>query len=320
MMNANYIWRNGKIIPFGEATVHVLNPTMHYGPGVFEGIRCYHGRGGSAVFRLQDHLERFFRSIHILGIENLPYDIETLRQAVHQTIQVNGFSECYIRPFMYLEGPMGLNLDRSTPSFAIAVWEWGPYLGEEAFERGATMMVSSFTRMHPNASMTKAKIGGQYVNSMLAKTLALRSGFDEAVLLDPEGFVAEGTGENLFIVAGERIYTPPAGSILDGITRDTVIALSGDLGYSVVERRISRDQLYTADEVFVAGTAVEITPIREIDFRTIATGARGPVTAEIQQAFFDTVRGHGLRSDEYLDYVSRTDAVLEKGTPETEGV
>ena len=302
-MKADFIWMNGEIIPFANATVHILNPTMHYGPSVFEGIRCYRARGGSAVFRLTEHLDRFLRSIHVLGFEDLPYSSESLREAVHQIIRVNGFAECYIRPFMFLVGPMGLNLDRSTPSFAVAAWEWGTYLGDEAVERGARMMVSSFTRMHPNASMTKAKIGGQYVNSMLAKTLALRAGFDEAVLLDPEGFVAEGTGENLFMVVGEMVCTPPLGSILDGITRDTVMSLAADLGYEVVERRISRDELYIADELFVTGTAVEVTPIREVDFRTIGTGDRGPVTADIQAAFFDTVHGVGHRSSDYLDYL-----------------
>jgi len=319
-MKSDFIWLNGEIVPFADATVHILNPTMHYGPGVFEGIRCYRARGGSAVFRLTEHLDRFFRSIHVLGFEDLPYTSETLRTAVHQTIRVNGFAECYIRPFMYLDGPMGLNLDRSTPVIAVAAWEWGTYLGDEAVERGARMMVSSFTRMHPNASMTKAKIGGQYVNSMLAKTLALRMGFDEAVILDPEGFVAEGTGENLFMVRGETVITPPPGSILDGITRDTVMTLARDLGYVVLERRISRDELYIADEVFVTGTAVEVTPIREVDTRTIGGGGRGPVTAEIQRAFFDTVRGNGRRSPKYLDYVPETDMMEDLPVAEPEGV
>jgi branched-chain amino acid aminotransferase len=303
-MKADFIWLNGEIIPFADATVHILNPTMHYGPGVFEGIRCYAARGGSAVFRLPEHLDRFIRSIHVLGFEDLPYSSETLRAAVHQVIRVNGFAECYIRPFMYLEGPMGLNLDRSTPSFAVAAWEWGPYLGADAVERGARMMVSSFTRMHANASMTKAKIGGQYVNSMLAKTLALRMGFEEAVLLDAEGFVAEGTGENVFMVEGDTIYTPAPGSILDGITRDTVMTLAEDLGHRVVERRISRDELYTADELFVSGTAVEVTPIREVDYRTIGSGGRGPVTAEIQAAYYNTTHGRDRHAAQYLDYVT----------------
>lgn len=309
-MKADFIWLDGEIIPYEDATVHILNPTMHYGPGVFEGIRCYETDHGSAVFRLQEHLVRFFESIHILGFENLPYDVPRLREAVHQVIQVNGFSECYIRPFMFLKGPMGINLDQSKPSFAIAAWEWGAYLGEEAQEKGARLMVSSFTRMHPNASMTKAKISGQYVNSMLAKTLAIRSGYDEAVLLDTEGFVAEGTGENIFLVRRGKIYTPPLATVLEGLTRDAVITLAQDLGYEVIEDRISRDQLYVADEIFVTGTAVELTPVRSLDTRTIGTGRRGPVTRKIQRAFFDTVHGRSSRSEEYLDYVLPEKAVV----------
>ena len=204
---------------------------------------------------------------------------------------------------MYLEGPLGLNLDASRPIVAIATWEWGTYLGEDGLEKGVRMVVSSFTRMHHNASMTKAKINGQYVNSMLAKTLAIRVGFDEAIMLDPDGFVAECSGENLFLVRDCVIYTPPRVTILEGITRDSVITLARDLGYKVVEEQISRDQLYIADEVFVCGTAAEITPVREIDFRTIGEGGRGPVAGALQEIFFETVRGTGGRSIEWLDYV-----------------
>jgi branched-chain amino acid aminotransferase len=306
-MKSDYIWLNGTLVPYKEATVHILNPTMHYGPGVFEGIRCYATADGPAVFRLGDHLTRFIDSLHILGFENLDYGLEDLRKAAHETIRANGFTECYIRPFMYLEGPLGLNLDASSPVIAIAIWEWGTYLGKEALEKGARMLVSSFTRMHANASMTKAKIGGQYTNSMLAKTLALRMGFDEAIMLDADGFVTEGSGENLFLVRDGKIYTPPLANVLAGITRDSLIVLAGDLGYEVIETRLSRDQLYTADEVFVCGTAAEVTPVREIDTRTIGSGRRGQVTAQIQQAFFETVRGRGQRSQEWLEQV-----VLEK--------
>ncbi len=304
-MKSDFIWVNGEMVPFREATVHILNPTMHYGPGVFEGIRCYAAETGPAVFRLQDHLQRFIDSIHILGFEKLPYSLADLRQAVHRTIRRNGFGECYIRPFMYLEGPLGLNLDASAPVVAIAAWQWDTYLGREALERGARMLVSSFTRMHANASMTKAKISGQYTNSMLAKTLALRLGYDEAILLDADGFVAEGSGENLFLVRGGRIFTPPLANVLAGITRSSVITLAMDLGYGVIEERISRDQLYVADEVFVCGTAAEVAPVREIDTRTIGNGSRGPVTARIQDAFFETVRGRGERSAAWLDPVPR---------------
>lgn len=304
-MKSDYIWMDGELIPYENATVNIINPTMHYGPGVFEGIRCYNTDQGPAVFRLEEHLIRFLNSIHILGFEDLAYSLEDLRKAVHQTIQVNGFVECYVRPFMFLEGPMGLNLDASNPVIAVATWEWGTYLGEEALTRGARLMISSFTRMHPNASMTKAKISGQYTNSMLAKTLALRMGFHEAVMLDPEGYVSEGSGENLFMIKNGVIHTPPLASVLDGITRASVITLARDMGCEVLETRISRDQLYIADEIFLCGTAAEVTPVREIDYRTIGAGTRGPITKRIQQAFFDTVHGRGGRSAQWLDYVAQ---------------
>lgn len=301
-MKSDYIWRDGVFVPYAEATVHILNPTMHYGPGVFEGIRCYATEHGPAVFRLGEHIKRFNNSLRILGFEP-KYDAETLCEATRETIRRNGFESCYIRPFMYLEGPLGLNLDVSKPVIAIAVWEWGTYLGKDALDKGARMVISSFTRMHPNASMTKAKIGGQYVNSMLAKTLALRMGFEEAIMLTPEGYVAEGSGENLFLVRNDVIYTPPRTAILEGITRDSVITLAKDLGHPVVEESISRDQLYIADEVFVCGTAAEVVPVSEIDYRPVGTGQVGPVAKSIQNLFFDTVHGNGERSEEWLDFV-----------------
>jgi len=302
-MRSDFIWMDGELVPFDQATVHVLTPTLHYGPGVFEGIRCYSTPDGPAVFRLREHLKRFVRSIHIMGIRDFPYTVDDLRQAVHQTIQANRLEACYIRPLMYLEGPLGLNLDASTPHVSIAVWEWGAYLGD-AIEKGARLMVASFTRLHPNAQMTKAKITGNYVNSMMAKTLALRMGFEEAVMLDPQGFVAECTGENLFIVRDGVIYTPPRTSILEGITRDAIITLARDLGYEVREEVISRDQLYIADEVFLCGTAAEVTPVVEVDTRTIGDGKVGPVARAVQQAFFATVQGRGKHSAAWLDYVT----------------
>ncbi len=303
-MKSDYIWIDGKLTPHEQATIHILTPTLHYGPGVFEGIRCYATEKGPGVFRLREHLQRFLQSIHVLGYQNLPYTVEDLREATHEVIRVNGFKTCYVRPFMYLEGPLGLDLDASRPVIAIAAWEWGTYLGEEALEKGARMMVSSFTRMHPNASMTKAKIGGQYTNSMLAKTLALRMGFDEAIMLDHLGYVAECSGENLFAVRDGVIYTTPRAPILEGITRDSVMAIAQDLGYQVVEETLSRDQLYIADEVFVCGTAAEVTPVREIDYRTIGSGRRGPVAHAIQKTFFETVSGRGARSADWLDIVT----------------
>jgi branched-chain amino acid aminotransferase len=297
---------DGELVPFDQATVHFITPTLHYGVGVFEGIRCYLTPNGPAVFRLREHLERFLDSIHILGITDFPYTVAELRQAVHTTILANGFSECYIRPLMYLEGPMGLNMDRSRPRVGIATWEWGPYLGEAAMQTGIHLMVASFARLHPNVNMTKSKVAGNYVNSMLVKTLALRSGYDEAVILDTQGFVSECTGENLFMVRKGVIYTPPESTILSGITRDTVITLAADLGYPVQEATITRDQLYIADEIFITGTAAELVGVRAIDHRQIGSGGVGPLTRRLSQAFFDLVKGEGKHATEWLDYVAQT--------------
>lgn len=305
-MKSDCIWMDGELVSFEDATVHVLNPTMHYGTGVFEGIRCYKTSKGPAVFRLREHLQRLIDSAQIAGILDLPYTIEDLYQAVHRTIRANGFDECYIRPLIYMLGPLGLNLDDWKPAVSIAVWYWAPFLGKEAAEAGVRMMVSSFTRHHPNVMMTKAKISGNYVNSTLAKTVAVRAGFDEAVMLDAQGYVAECSGENLFIVRDGVIYTPPRDRVLEGITRDAVITLARDLNIEVVEEQISRDQLYIADEVFVCGTATEVVPAREIDYRNIGNNAEWPVTRAIQKAFFEVVHGEGARSYEWLDYVDET--------------
>lgn len=303
MMKADYIWMNGEMLPFQEANVHFLSPTMHYGIGAFEGIRCYETTKGAAVFRLREHLQRLLDSILILGTSEFPYSIDNLCEATFETIQANGFKGCYIRPLIYFDGPLGLDLDTSVVKIGIAAWEWGTYLGDEALESGVHMMVSSFTRHHINASMTKAKISGNYVNSVLAKTLALRSGYDEAIMLDPNGYVSECSGENLFVVNGQDIETPPRATILEGITRNSLITIARDLGYNITENLISRDQLYIADELFVCGTAAEVTPIRAVDHRTIGLGKPGPITKTIQQAFFDTVNGNGKRSEEWLEYI-----------------
>ena len=302
-MKCDFVWMDGEITPYEKATIHFFTPTLHYGPGVFEGIRCYQTPKGSGVFRLQEHLIRFIDSIHILGVRDFPYTVEDLRRAVHQTIKANGFGECYIRPLMYLEGPMGLNMDRSKPRVAIAAWEWGPYLGEEAVEEGVRMMISSFTRLHPNINMTKSKITGNYVNSMLVKTLALRSGYDEAIILDSNGFVAECTGENLFMVRKGKLYTPPLASVLEGITRDSIMTLAEDMGIPPVEKMITRDQLYIADELFICGTAAEVVPVREVDYRVIGSGSMGPITQKLQRAFYQNARGEGVCSDVWLDYI-----------------
>lgn len=303
-MKSNKVWMDGKLVPYEQATVHILTPTLHYGPGVFEGIRAYETPQGAGVFRLREHLKRFLDSIHILGVQDYPYTVEDLRQAVHEVIKANNFTGCYIRPLMYLKGPMGLDMDKSKPATAVIAWEWGPYLGQEALEKGANLMVSSFTRLHPNISMTKAKITGNYVNSMLVKTLALRSGYDEAVILDPQGFVAECTGENIFMVRRGTVFTPPLSNALEGITRDAVLTLARDMGYPVEEVPITRDLLYVADEVFMTGTAAEIVPVRSVDTRVIGAGRRGPVTQALQQAFYATVRGESKFSGQWLDIVA----------------
>lgn len=303
-MESDFIWMDGELIPYDQAKVHVMTtPTLHYGMGVFEGIRCYDTSRGPAVFRLRDHLQRFLESIHILGIQELPYNLETLRQGVKKLIKANKLRECYIRPLMFLDGPMGMNMDLSRPRVAISCWEWGPYLGETVMETGAHMMVSSFVRPHPNNNMTKSKVGGNYVNSMLVKTLALRSGYDEAVILDTNGFVAECTGENIFIVRRGILCTPPITTVLEGITRDSVITLAADLGIPFEERLITRDQLYISEEVFITGTAAELVGARMIDYRQIGDGKVGPITRKLSEAYRQAVHGESKRSSEWLDYV-----------------
>lgn len=303
-MKSDLIWMDGNLVPYDQATVHIITPTLHYGVGVFEGIRCYSTPRGPAVFRLREHLERFLESIHILGVLDFPYTVADLTKGVHDTIKANNFQECYIRPLMYLKGPMGLNMDRSSPQVAIAAWEWGPYLGEEAKGTGIHLMVSSFTRLHPNIAMTKAKIAGNYVNSMLVKTLALRSGYDEAVILDHLGYVAECTGENLFMVRRGVLSTPPLATVLEGITRDSIIQLAMDQGIPFEEKMITRDMLYVAEEVFISGTAAEVVGVRMIDYRPIGGGKVGPLTHNLLQAFADTIHGEGRFSNDWLDYVT----------------
>jgi len=310
-VKSDCIWMDGELVDYEDAKVHILNPTMHYGTGIFEGIRCYETSKGPAVFRLKEHLDRFLDSILIAGIRDFPYSKNDLILAVQQTIRANGFRSCYIRPLVYMVGPLGLNLDDWSPAVSIAVWEWAPFLGEKSLVEGVNVCVSSFTRHHSNVMMTKAKISGNYVNSTLAKTMAVRSGFSEAIMLDPQGYVAECTGENLFIVRGGVIYTPPRNTILEGITRDSVITLARDNGIKVVEEPITRDQIYIADEVFLCGTATEVVPVRSVDYRPI--GARNKpidhkdtIAGALQTAFYKTVQGQGKRSKEWLDYVDET--------------
>jgi branched-chain amino acid aminotransferase len=302
-MKSNYIWMNGELVPYEQATVHFLSPTLHYGYGAFEGARCYDTQNGPAAFRLYEHLKRFVDSALIIGIRDFPYSIEELRTAVHETIRANQLRECYIRPAIYMDGSLGLNAENYITRVGIAVWEWGAYLGEDALEKGVRMTVSSFTRMHHNSFMTKAKAAGNYVNSVMAKTLAHRDGYDEAIMVDPDGYIAECSGMNIFIVRNQVIYTPPRATILEGITRDSILTIADDLGYKVVEEQLVRDQLYIADEVFVSGTAAEVTAVCEIDTRQIGIGSMGPVTRNLQKTFFETVIGNGSRSKEWLDYV-----------------
>jgi branched-chain amino acid aminotransferase len=304
-MKSDFIWMDGELVPFDQATVHFITPTLHYGVGVFEGIRCYPTPQGPAVFRLHDHMQRFIESIHIIGIYDFPYTVDELCEGVRATVRANGFTECYIRPLMYLSGPLGMNMDATKPCVGIAAWEWGPYLGKTAQETGIHMMVASFARLHPNANMTKSKVSGNYVNSLMVKTLALRSGYDEAVILDPQGFVAECTGENIFMIRKGVLYTPPLSTVLEGITRDSILALADDLGIARKEAQITRDQLYIADEVFITGTAAEIVPVRMIDFRKVGAGRPGPLTKALGKAFYDNLHGVGDRSSEWLEYVEQ---------------
>lgn len=306
---SKYVWVNGALVDFEKATVHFLTAGLHYGVAVYEGIRCYETDAGPAIFRLDEHIDRLLASARVLGFRELPFSKAELTSAAKQTAQANGFADCYIRPLIYLaEGGWNLTVDAGKPHIGIAVWEWDAYLGEEARERGVRANVSSFTRHHPNVTMTKAKIAGNYVSSVLAKTESLRLGFDEAIMLDPQGYVAECTGENLFLVRDHVIYTPPTGAILEGLTRDTLMVLARDMGVTVVEEPISRDHLYVADEVFVCGTAAEVVGLREIDFRAIGSGTSGPLTRELQRAFGAVVHGKHPRSAAWLDYVSRKPA------------
>jgi branched-chain amino acid aminotransferase len=310
-MNCDFIWMNGTMVKAAEATVPFLTSGFHYGVGVFEGIRAYATARGPAVFRLHDHMRRFEDSCRILGFRDLPYSLEELTAATCETIRVNKFDECYIRPFVWLgDGGWNLTLDTGKPLVGIAVWQQSVYLGQDAPPRGLRAIVSNYTRHHPNAMMTKAKVSGNYVNSVLAKTDAQRAGFDEAIMLDTEGYVTECTGANMMLVRHGRLVTPPKDAILEGITRDTVFALAAEMGLEVIEARVSRDHLYVADEVFFCGTAAEIVGVSEIDLRRIGQGQVGPITRRLQAAYADAVHGRHPRSDEWLAYVNPIGAGL----------
>jgi branched-chain amino acid aminotransferase len=300
-----YIWMDGQMVEAEKATIPFMNTTLHYGVGVFEGIRCYETQRGPAVFRLRDHMRRLNQSAAVLGFRELPYSVDELCEGAKAMVRANGFTSCYIRPLIYHSSPaLSLNLDSGKARVGICGWEWDSYLGEDSSEAGIRANISSYTRHHPNVSMTKAKVTGNYANSILAKTESLRLGFGEAILLDPQGYVAECSGENIFIVRHGTICTPPLATVLEGITRDSLLAVAADLGYKVVEQPIGRDMLYIADEVFVCGTAAEVIAVREIDFRTIGSGRMGPVTRELQKAFHAAVRGETEKYAAWLDYVN----------------
>ena len=297
-----WIWYDGKFVPWREATTHVLTHTLHYGAGVFEGVRAYKTDQGTAIFRLHDHTERLFNSAKIIGMP-MPFSVEEINQAQIDVINKNELSYGYMRPMCFYgsEG-MGLRADNLKTHCIVAAWEWGSYLGEENMKNGIRVKTSSYSRHHVNVAMCKAKLNGNYVNSMLALNEALHDGYDEALLLDVDGFVAEGSGENVFIVKKGSLYTPELTSALDGITRKTIISLADVLDIPVIEKRITRDEMYTADEAFFTGTAAEVTPIRELDNRMIGEGVRGEITTKLQSMYFDSVYGRHNYDDSWLSY------------------
>jgi branched-chain amino acid aminotransferase len=297
------IWLDGEMVPWREAKTHVLTHTLHYGMGVFEGVRAYQTSRGAAIFRLEEHTNRLFNSAHILGMD-MPWDRATLNQAQRDVVRENELDSAYIRPMCFYgaEG-MGLRADNLKVHCMVAAWSWGAYLGEDNMRNGIRIKVSSFTRHHVNITMCRAKANGNYMNSMMALQEALRDGYDEALLLDASGYVMEGSGENIFIVRDGVLYTPDLTSALDGITRRTVMTLCDEFGLKVVEKRITRDEVYIADEAFFTGTAAEVTPIREVDGRAIGAGTRGPITERLQTLYFDQVHGRRDQHPEWLSLV-----------------
>ncbi|MDH5785940.1 MAG: branched-chain amino acid transaminase [Chromatiales bacterium] len=297
------IWLDGKMVPWREAKTHVLTHTLHYGMGVFEGVRAYKTDKGAAIFRLQEHTDRLFRSAHIMNMP-MPFSKEELNEAQRAAVAENNLESAYIRPMCFYgsEG-MGLRADNLKVHIMIAAWSWGAYLGAEGMEKGIRIRTSSYTRHHVNITMCKAKANGNYMNSMLALQEALACGMDEAMLLDNEGYVAEGSGENIFLVRDGVLYTPDLTSALDGITRNTIFQLADECGLKVKEKRITRDEVYVADEAFFTGTAAEVTPIREVDNRKIGIGRRGPITEKLQGMYFDQVHGRRSEHPEWLTLV-----------------
>ncbi len=299
------IWMDGELVDWENAKVHVLTHALHYGTGVFEGIRAYETPKGPGIFRLTDHMKRLFRSAQVYMID-IPFSLEAMVEAAKETVRSSGLEACYVRPIVYRGyGEMGLNPLNAPVNVAIGVWPWGTYLGDDCLENGARLIISSWRRPDPNVLPTGAKATGQYINSGLAKVEAIKGGYDDALMLSPEGTLAEGSGENLFIIRDTTLITPPeSAGILMGVTRNAVITIAKDLGYEVLERKFVRSDIYTADEAFLTGTAAEVTPIREVDDRPIGSATRGPVTKEIQQTYFSAVKG-GL--DQYVHWVELVD-------------
>lgn len=296
------IWKDGKLVDWREANLHMLTHSLHYGMAVFEGVRAYKTQDGTAIFRLKEHTQRLFNSAKIFQMA-IPFDMETLMEAQREVVRANALESCYLRPLVWIGSEkMGVSARGNTIHVGIAAWPWGAYLGEDGLKRGIRVKTSSFTRHHVNVSMVRAKASGYYINSILANQEVTADGYDEALLLDTDGYVSEGAGENVFIVKNGKIYTPDLASCLDGITRDAVLTMARDLGIAVVEKRITRDELYCADEAFFTGTAAEITPIRELDNRQIGIGSRGPITEKLQSLFFDVVAG---KSDKYSHWLTQ---------------
>jgi branched-chain amino acid aminotransferase len=296
------IWKDGKLVDWRDANLHMLTHSLHYGMAVFEGVRAYKTIDGTAIFRLREHTQRLYNSAKIFQMA-IPFDMETLIEAQKEVVRANQLESCYLRPLVWIGSEkMGVSARGNTIHVGIAAWPWGAYLGEEGLKRGIRVKTSSFTRHHVNVSMVRAKASGYYINSILANQEVTAEGYDEALLLDTDGYVSEGAGENVFLIRNGKIYTPDLASCLDGITRDAVLTMARDLGIDVIEKRITRDELYCADEAFFTGTAAEITPIRELDSRQIGIGSRGPVTEKLQSLFFDVVGG---KAPQYQHWLTR---------------
>ena len=294
------IWMDGRFVDWDNANVHVMTHTLHYGLGVFEGIRCYETKGGTAIFRLKEHVQRLFKSAHIFLLA-IPYSEKEIEDAIIKTVKINKVKECYIRPIVYIGyGAMGLYPKDNPVRVAISVWPWGAYLGDDGLKNGTRVKVSSFIRNHVNSQMSRAKACGYYINSQLAKKEAISLGYDEALLLDTDGYVAEGSGENIFIVRNGRLKTTPLTSVLEGITRESIMKIARDEKIEVIEERFTRDELYIADEAFFTGTAAEVTPIREVDGRVIGEGRAGRITKKLQSIFFDSVKGKNKKYESWI--------------------